>query len=387
MKEIALALVERVRAGEYRGYDPYDALNSGLLRAMPSKYLKITITQGLVYSPVNLRMLLGIRKGTNPKSLGLVLKGICGLRRSGILGNESFFSLSNDLVGRIRESSSKGYGGYCWGFNFPWQDLTRFSEPYLPTIVITSFMGDALLDLYGITGERDVLHMAEGACEFITSDLNRYENEKGICFSYTPIDNNVVHNASMLGASLLARLGSLTGRAEYGALARKALSFTLSYQREDGSWPYSLYPRSGRERMQVDFHQGFVLDCIMDVIKYVDDHDMRASHALEKGIAFYRDRQFDGGRGLWRYPRRWPQDIHHQAQGVITFSKYYGMTGDEAHLRKAGEILDHTLKYFTKSNGSFLYQRWPLFTNRIEYLRWADAWMVLAFGEYLKVRT
>src|SRR5207245_4920672 len=68
---------------EYAGYDPYDALNSPLLRVANggTKWCRIACIQLLKRCPVNLRPLLGIRPGQNPKALGLFLEGYARLYR------------------------------------------------------------------------------------------------------------------------------------------------------------------------------------------------------------------------------------------------------------------------------------------------------------------
>lgn len=382
MDEITGNLLDSLLDRKFGGYDPYDALNSRLLKSIPSRFFRLGITQIYVYSPINLRPLTGVGKGINPKALGLILSAACRLHDSGEMEDKKFNRVSESLLQLIVGSRSKGYSCSCWGFNFPWQDLTRFSDPFIPTIVNTSFVANGLLDLYGITKDEKVLELCLGARQFILEDLNRFENEHGICFSYTPIDSNVVHNASLLGASYLSRLGKVTGNEEDLELVKKAMEFSLAYQREDGSWPYSLNKDNGSERMQIDFHQGFNIDCLLQIAETSGIETAEVNEAVGKGAEFYFDKQFEGGRSLWRWPRRWPVDIHHQAQGIITASRMLYFTGEDRYREKAYEIMAYTIKHFRKKDGRFCYQKWPLFKNRINYLRWSDAWMLLATAHF-----
>src|SRR4030042_5290507 len=66
---------------DFRGYDPYDALNSPLLKSLAfnKKYLRIAYIQLLKRFPLDLRPLLGIKKDYNPKGLGLFLWGYAKL--------------------------------------------------------------------------------------------------------------------------------------------------------------------------------------------------------------------------------------------------------------------------------------------------------------------
>jgi hypothetical protein len=66
-----------IEAANFIGYDPYDALNSPVLRALSfrRKSLRILFIQLLKRLPVNPRPFLFIKKGYNPKGLGLFLWG------------------------------------------------------------------------------------------------------------------------------------------------------------------------------------------------------------------------------------------------------------------------------------------------------------------------
>ena len=70
-------LINYIEGEDFRGYDPYDALNSPFLKFLSfnSKYPGIIFTQTIKRSPLNPRPLLGIKKELNPKALGLFLWG------------------------------------------------------------------------------------------------------------------------------------------------------------------------------------------------------------------------------------------------------------------------------------------------------------------------
>ena len=70
--ESAIAkLLAYCRANDWAGYDPYDALNSGIFTALPfldSRIPRLVLTQALKRSPVNLRRLL--LRSQDPESQG-----------------------------------------------------------------------------------------------------------------------------------------------------------------------------------------------------------------------------------------------------------------------------------------------------------------------------
>lgn len=374
-------LLQSIEKREWMGYDPYDALNSPLLRKIPSKFFRLAFTQFFVYSPINFRNVLGVKDGVNPKSLGLELQALCALKEANSVEEDEFTKRTNRIVEMLLHCRSNGYQGLSWGFNFPWQDLTRFTKPNLPTIVNTSTIGNGLLDLFTITEEENILKMVNQIRLFILNEINRYRNENGICFSYTPIDSNVVHNASLLGTSILARLDNKEDR----ELINDVIRFTIHYQRKDGSWPYSLNKENGKERMQIDFHQGFNLDCLIAICQREEFDSDILRKSIISGAEFYFNEQFENGRSLWRWPKKWPIDIHHQAQGIITAVNMYTFTSNEKYKEIAKEIIDFTIDTFKKRDGNFAYQKWPILNNRINYIRWADEWMLLALSRYYQL--
>ena len=369
------SLESGVRSAGFSGWDPYDAMNSPYLSKLPGPLPKVAATQLMVYSPVNVRPLLRIRKGLNPKAIALFLSSYCRLRGAGLLTQDHFEAVAPWLTGALLASRSEEYSGYCWGFNFDWQDITRYAAKGLPTIVVTSFAANALLDLYELNRDPSLLLAARGACDFILNDLNVTESGEGVCFSYTPVDHHTVHNANLLGAALLARVHALTGEQRLLETSLRATEFSLSRQKKDGSWAYSVNVEDGSERRQIDFHQGFNICALLDIARYTQAHDDRIEKAVRKGAEFYRREQFDDtGRSLWRLPWRWPVDIHNQAQGVITFSRL-------GQNEIATRIALWTVHNMQDEDGLFCYHKYPLGANRIPYMRWGQAWMMNALSE------
>ncbi|MDG6257873.1 MAG: hypothetical protein QCH35_09805 [Methanomicrobiaceae archaeon] len=386
LRNVVTTLDRYVRVEDFSGYDPYDALNSPILSRLPGVYPKILMTQLFVYSPVNLRGLFSVKPGRNPKALGLFLSAYCSLFKGGFVAQDAFDAIAASIVGHLHAGRAEGYSHYCWGFNFPWQDVTRFSDTNLPTIVNTAYVGNSLLDLYDVTRDASCLHIAESCCEFILHDLNRTEMENGVCFSYTPIDHHVVHNANMLGAAFLARVYAYIKDSKMREYAEMAFDYSVSEQKEDGSWAYSKNPAVGTERMQIDFHQGFILDSICDFLRYGGRDDADLHDVLLRGVKFYKTAQFhENGRSKWRLPRAWPVDIHHQAQGILTFANVHDVIGIPGYLDFAARIADYTISEMFNPRGYFNYQKWFWFSNTIPYVRWAQAWMMRALATMLEV--
>ena len=106
-------------------------------------------------------------------------------------------------------------------------------------MVWTSLIGHAFLDAHQHFQKDAYLEVAVSACEHIMRDLATFADGKGVCISYVPTENQPVHNANTLGASLLARTYSHTRNESYRELAEKAMQYTAQYQRSDSSWYYA----------------------------------------------------------------------------------------------------------------------------------------------------
>ena len=64
----------------WRGYDPYDGLNSPLARVLPGKFARQAWTQLHRRSPINLRPLCGIEPTLNAKTLALAALVVTGVQ-------------------------------------------------------------------------------------------------------------------------------------------------------------------------------------------------------------------------------------------------------------------------------------------------------------------
>ena len=102
---------------------------------------------------------------------------------------------------------------------------------------------------------------AERIGEWILS-LPREETAKGSCLSYVAYRQTSIHNANLVGASFLARLGTLTSDDRALSVAQAAVTYSCSRQLEDGSWYYAEEPRYA----WIDnFHTGYNLSALADV--------------------------------------------------------------------------------------------------------------------------
>jgi len=351
---------------DFKGWDPYDALNSPILRTVAfHPYMRIAFIQAFKRSPVNLRPFFLVPKGHNPKGLGLFLSTYAHRK-----DKEKYDYVKNLL----KKYASRGYSGYAWGYNFPWQSRVFYVPPFTPTVVNTSFIGHALLDGFELLGDEEGLDMAYSATRFILNDLNvRHENDY-IIFSYTPIDELKVLNASLLGASLLARVGRLKGDKNLMEMARRGGLFAVRTQNPNGSWYYGL----GSPSMKYidNFHTAFNILSLMEILKATGDEEIERS--LNKGIRYWEETFFtETMLPKYFHNRLHPIDIHSYATAIVLFSRLGKL--DRAHqlIERAKE------RMFDEKEGYWYFQEYRHFKIKIPYMRWSISWMAYALTNFL----
>jgi hypothetical protein len=363
-----------VEAEHFKGYDPYDTLNSFVGFKHFGKLIPVLAIQFQKRNPVNIRSLLGIKKEHNPKALGLFLYSYCKLQQH--LTNKDYSGQINSLFDQLKNNYSKGFSGYCWGYNFDWASSGKYIKAYSPNIVVTSFIARGIFAYYTLTKDQRAKDILLSIRDFILKDLPVTETPDGICFSYTTLGKDCCYNASLLAAQTLSEVHTITGEPGLLDKCKKATDFVVARQFSDGRWNYSLDPDTGRERAQIDFHQGYVIDCIKAIMKNTGLNDEKYQDAVRKGTEYYfKEQFFSNGQSKWRLPKIYPVEIHNQSQGIITFCN------SELHRDFAGAIAKWTLENMQSPKGYFYYRKLKNYTNKIPYMRWSQAWMFTALTE------
>ena len=116
-------LIDYCEKEQYKGYDPYDGLNSKLFQSLPvlpkKRFPRLAWIQLFKKLPVNLRPLVGVKKEYNAKGLGLFLTGYVNLAK--LEGTAKHIQHIDFFANKLIELKSPGYSGNCWGYNFPWE--------------------------------------------------------------------------------------------------------------------------------------------------------------------------------------------------------------------------------------------------------------------------
>jgi len=377
IKEALERVQSYVESENFKGYDPYDTLNSPIPFHWLGKWGPVLAIQFQKRNPFNIRVLLGIKKAHNPKAMGLFLHAYSLSYQQN--KSEEVLKKMEFFFDWLLENRTKGYEEYCWGYNFDWASPVKFLGKYSPTIVVSGFIAKGIFEYYQATKNSKAVEVLKSIGEFAENQLAWTKNEKGYCVSYSARATDCCYNASMLGAELYARLYHITQENKYKELAEKLTDFTVAYQHEDGHWNYSVDPKTGKERVQIDFHQGYVLDSIHYVMKYCGKQETYLN-ALKKGVGYYFKNQFkENGQAIFRVPTAYPVEIHNQSQGIITLTRLSYLS--EEYARFADRIAAWTIQNMQNKKGYFYYKKYPLYTIKTPFMRWSNAWMFLALTQ------
>jgi hypothetical protein len=375
-------LLNYCRNNDWAGFDPYDALNSPLFRYVPIvnfRFARLVATQLLKRSPVNIRQLLLIPKTHNPKALALFLMAFIKLSRLGLLKEKG---LIESMQERLKALRSQGTPYWCWGYSFPWQTRTVLVPKDASNIVCTSFVANAMLDLYENGGASTCLDMAVNAAEYIVNELYWTEGESTASFSYPlPGQHSLVHNANFLAAAFLCRAYRHSGERSFLEPALRAARYSASKQRADGSWDYG---EGASQRWVDNFHTGYNLCALQAIRKNVGTAEFDA--VIDRGFRYYKDHFFlDDGAPKYFDNHTYPLDVHSVAQSIITLLSFKELDDDAAEMALA--VYEWAMQHLWNPQGYFYYQKRSFFTNRISYMRWSQAWMLLALATLITLRT
>ena len=361
-----------IEKNNFTGWDPYDALNSPIvsLLSLHTKYGKILWTQFMRRFPINFRPILLTKKSLNPKGVGLFLTSYVKLYK--INPNDKDLKIINNLIHSLEKLSSTNYPGCSWGYNFDWQSRAAFVPKFTPTIVNSAFIGHALLDAYELLNNETALEIASQIKIFILNSLNRKHEGESFCFSYTPTDHNYVHNANMLGASLLIRLAALENDGSLIEPAINSMAYSINHQHEDGSW---FYAETDFQSWVDSFHTAFNLMALKYFIKYRSNTEYIDPY--KKGLDYYVNNFFlKDGTPKYYHNKTYPIDIHSPAAAI------WCLSSEKQHWPLADKILNWMNKNMLDKKGYYYFRKNKKYINKIPYMRWTQAWALLALSNY-----
>ncbi len=378
IKAPTLALYDYCESRNWAGIDPYDALNSRLFEALhflDRRIPRLILTQLMKRSVLNIRPLLLVPHAQNPKALGLFLMSALRLSKLGLLKG---VNPATAIIRNLESLRSQNSKYWCWGYSFPWQTRTLLVPRWEPNLVCTTFIADALLDAYEQTGESKYLEMASSSARFILDELY-WTGEKSVAgFAYPlPSMRNNVHNGNLLGAALFCRVAKLSGETLFIEPALRVARYSASKQHDDGSWKYGEAPN---QQWIDNFHTGYNLCALRAIGNTLGTGEFEEQ--VRRGFEFYRAHFFrEDGAARYFHNQTYPVDIHCVAQSVITLLALKDL--DPGNVSLAHSVLRWALKRMWDKEGFFYYRVLRFGTIQTSYMRWSQAWMLLAMSALL----
>jgi hypothetical protein len=372
-------LFEYCQKENWAGFDPYDALNSRVLSSIPifdNRITRIALTQITKRLPINFRPLLLVSKELNSKAIALFLMAFVKLSRLSLLDNKNFLGSMVEKLVFLRAPNNPYW---CWGYSFPWQTRTILVPRAAPNLVCTTFVANALLDVYDENRDERCLGMAVNAGEYILNELYWTTDAfvAGFCYPL-PLSRVQVHNANFLGAGLLCRIYKYTGERKFLDPALKVARYSATKQNVDGSWSYGELPKY---RWIDNFHTGYNLCALRSIGRYAETDEFE-SH-IRNGFDFYRRHFFrEDSAPKFFHDRTYPIDTHSVAQSIITLMCLRDLEEKNGDL--ALSVYEWAFGNMWDDQGYFYYQSFPYYKNKISYMRWSQSWMFLALATLLE---
>lgn len=383
INEALLKLEDYISKSEYKGYDPYDFLNSKIDFNNLSLKLQFIFTQLSKRSPINFRPLLKIPINYNTKGMGLFLNAYSTLYK--LNHDDNIKKQAEYLFNWINSNTTKSSSELTWGFDYPYANRTGNVEKGFPTIIHHSYVLKGLAKYYEVFNDEKALELIKRGDKFIINSLPLKSYNSGKCYGYHPGAQGCCYNASLHAAESLALIDKISNSEKYSSLVFELVKYIILKQKSNGVWYYGHDEINvKKETNQIDFHQGFILESLYNINKYtVGNFSNIILPSISLGLKYYANKQFDKkGRSFYRFPQKYPIDIHAQAQGIITFSLLNEFNIEYRDL--ATKILFWTINNMQNKNGSFSYQKYPFFTIKTPHIRWGQAWMLVAMSTYFE---
>lgn len=359
-----------MNAAEWRerltGRDPFDALMGTRVpewvrRGERSRQLATQVRKRL---PVEIGPLLGVEPFLMAKTAVTFLTAEA--RRAASPERDADL----DALAGICLGAGGHVGAGEWGYEFDVQTRWAYYPARTPNLIVTWFAARGFAEAGAATRRDAWVDELHSAAAFVRSRL--VTDPPGRFVRYVPGSPRLVHNASLLGAALLAASGRMVGDAAGVETALEVTRTSLAQQREDGSFPYGEGPGLAWED---SFHTAYDLDALMMVWLATGDDSVRS--ALDRGVEHWAGRFFGRDGEPWFGPgRRYPLDVHSAGTAMDVGARLasWGLADPELPRRVAEWTREHLVD--PRTGGTYA-RVLRTGTDRRHFVRWGDAHVAL----------
>ena len=285
------------------------------------------------------------------------------------------------LLNQNKVVIGKGIG---WGYPFDWQSAKKI-KANTPNGIVSTAVGEAYWKYYQLTKDPTILEVCSSIALFLSELPKDQITDEQICFSYTPLYTNHVHNLNLFVAEYLLKIGLETGKQEMINLSEKAVNYTLAAQEENGAFDYNGPPEKP-QHFYDNYHTSFVIRMLHSIYKLNKNKDVKSS--LERCLSHWKGNFFlDDGTPKFTPHRIHRIDIHSSAEAVNCLAQLEQDYPKSIEL--AEKVLLWTIENLQDKSGYFYHGIFKSrfigkpFKSRIPYMRWGQAWMLKAFSSYM----
>jgi hypothetical protein len=159
--------------------------------------------------------------------------------------------------------------------------------------------------------------------------------------------------------------------------ALKVARFSVAKQHKDGSWYYG---ERRTQRWVDNFHTGYNLCALRSICRDIGTIEFES--CIRRGFEFYCSTFFcKDGAPRYFHNSTYPIDIHCVAQSIITLLALRDLEAKSAGL--AHSVLQYAMRHMWNERGFFYYRVLRFCTIHTSYMRWSQAWMLLALSTFL----
>ena len=124
-----------------------------------------------------------------------------------------------------------------------------------------------------------------------------------------------------------------------------------------------------------NFHTGYNLCALKSIGQYAGTSEFESN--IQRGFEFYWNHFFrEDGATKYFHDHTYPIDIHSVAQSIITLMAFKDL--DEKSVGQANAVFRWAMENMWDEQGFFYYRVLSLLKVKISYMRWSQAWMLLA---------
>ena len=371
-KAISFKILRYWSKQDFKGWDPYDMLNSKLIKAcVPNKshfLLWVFIQLGKVL-PFNLRRILFVPKTHNAKCIALFISGICNYWYLCKDDRPELRNYLDRLVLILEELKDPSKN--AWGYGFLWVARGGLRFPAgAPNVVVSYYVYSALEKLSNLENynppikidkwlyPKDLIHV-----------LRRTTFNEGLLFSYSGYEGNEgVFNASLFASFIFAKSNVKLNETEKQYICQSIRTIEDNIQ-IDGS---IVYGQKSFQNWIDNHHTLYIIEAGLRINKETEFNFNEEK--LEMLIKYYRKHFLKNEKFPLFLNKKYVMDFHCLGQ-LLRMSEYgiYEFSEIEVVVKK-------WVKYFNKSK--FPYRIYKFGTNRINYVRWTQAFMFYGLSFY-----